>query len=214
MLAVLFAAGCSADRGPESPADDFGKPTDIEVIVTVKQAEDGTVYFQRSDSECLFPSAGYPFTSQERIMASLTVYSDVFQPYGHRADVNWTQPLLQGETLFQYADKSSFTDGLDIADDWITSVVDGYLTVHYQAWWGFPSEVRHQFMVTLDDDSYDVYLYHDAAGEPRDQYTDGIVYFDINALPDTGDGYKTLTLHWTDTRGQSLTRRFEFKTRK
>lgn len=184
---------------------------EMRAVVTVKQDTDGTVFFQLGDEERLFPVPSYDFSRQERVMTSLTVYAEEVPLYGHTARVNWAEPLEQGPIM--YTLDATYNDGLDVVEDWISSVEDGYLTVHYNTWWGETS-LHHDLALVPGPGPMDLTLIHTANGDSKDVYSDGIVYFDINGqLPQT-DTYKTLTLHWTDTKGRSASRSFEFKTRK
>ena len=104
-------------------------------------------------------------------------------------------------------------DGLDVlTDSWITSVEDGYLTIHYKTWWGEPS-AHHDFVLVQENDPYELTLLHDAHGDGRDDYSDGTVYFDINTLPPTDGSPRKLKINWTSTDGKPVSAEFEFETR-
>lgn len=209
---ALLAASCSAEAGPKAAAD---APDEYraDVVVTIKQDTDGTVFFQYGKDR-LFPGEGYPFPGQCRAMGSVTIYAAEVPLYGHRVYVNWLEPIDAGTFLPQYSSVHAGGDGIDIlTSSWITSVEDGYLTLHYKAWWGEPAG-HHDFNLAQGSDPYELTVCHNAHGDGRDVYSEGTVYFDINALPPTEDGPHKLKINWTTTEGKPASAEFEFETRK
>ena len=198
---------CAKDVFPDE------NPRDAEVVVTVKQDTDGTVYFQLNDDERLYPLNGYEFTRQERILASLTVFAEEVPLYGHTVLVNWAEPLEQGTVYSEDINISGYDDSIDVLPDWVTSVEDGYLTVHYSTWWGDPSG-HHDIILVTGPGPDELTLLHSSQGDDKENYSDGIIYFDINKYIEPTDTYKPIKLHWTGTNGSESTRIFEFKTRK
>ena len=125
-LAALLAVSCSKEAGFNfsDAAPEFHK---ADVIVTIKQDADGTVFFQYG-SDRLYPGEGYPFERQCRAMASVTIYAEEVPLYGHRVDVNWLEPIDQG-AFIPYPAEGYGSDGIDVlTKSWITSVEDGYVT--------------------------------------------------------------------------------------
>ena len=213
LLVMLLFVGCMA----ESPGDwpDERGPRKMDVVVTVKQAEDGTVFFQLSDYERLYPGAEYPFTRQHRAWGSVTIYAEEVPLYGHVVDVEWMEPLDEG-SLVGTAPHIEYPAGLDpVNNSWITSVEDGYLTLHYKTWWGDPAGHHDFYLVQADPENpYNLTLLQDAHSDSKENYSEGIICFDINSLPDTGEETKILTLYLTTTKGGTAIRQFEFRTRK
>lgn len=215
MFTMLLLAGCMAERYPVSPdAQNPNQPYTVDAVVTVKQDTDGTVFFQLTDSQRLYPGPDYPFTRQMRAWGSLTIHTDEVPPYGKRVDVNWLEPLDEGK-LVQILPALETKMGFDLMNSWITTAEDGYLTLHYMTWWGDPAGHHDFFLVSQDPDNpYSVTLYQDAHSDGQTTYSEGIICFDINSLPDTGEDSKTLTLNWITTQGKAQTAKFGFKTRK
>lgn len=215
VLLGVVLAGCSKsammDNAAYNPGEDiFGRETDA--IVTVKKSPTDTVFFQLDDETRLFPLGTVEYSGMYRAMCHLYICKDVQPGYGYVTDVRWIEPLEQGPVV----SSATGPDGLDIEDDWMTCVEDGWLTLHYSSWWG-SNAVRHTVSLVTGTDASDPYLLelrHDAGGDRQEKYADALIAFDINSLPDTGDEYKTLTLKWKDTEGASKTRQFEFRSRK
>lgn len=214
LLSALLLAGCMA-----APAEPDGRdrelPYTTDAVVTVKQDTDGTVFFQLTDTQRLFPGNDYPFTRQMRAWGSLTIYAEEVPLYGNKVDVNWLEPLDEGKFV-QILPALETKAGIDpMINSWVTDVEDGYLTLHYKTWWGDPAG-HHDFYLVAQDPAnpYSLTLYHDSHADGQVSYTEGIIYFDINSLPDTGDYYKAVTLNWITTQGKAETAKFGFKTRK
>ena len=199
------------DRENESSAaDDFsGRFT---AIVTVKKTPTDSVYFQLNDSETIYPSNYQSeYTRTERIICYIYASDRPTGRFNYTCDVEWAEPIEEGPVTTS----AKGNDSIDVLDDWMTSVEDGYLTLHYNAWWGNAPTI-HGFSIvtgTNPDNPYELVLRHDANGDAEDQKGDGLVCFDINSLPDTGGQYTELTLKWNSLEGTASERRFKFKTR-
>ncbi len=222
VLVALCLAGCSkasypGDRGGMYDAENNQAipAEDYDAIVTVKRSPTDTLYFQLSDNDRLFPShyQNARGLEMQRAICHLTEYPYLDSPYGHYVQVHWLELLEKGMVLKSAATGAG--DGLDILNDWMTSVEDGFLTLHYRTWWGSGS-VRHRLTLHSGlnpDDPYELLLVHDANGDEALELADALVYFDINSLPDTEGQYKTLTLKWTSGEGARTSRQFRFRSR-
>ena len=216
-IALVLAASCSADYGDYKGADYDALPSEYraDVVVTIKQDTDGTVFFQ-AGRERLYPGDNYPFSGQCRAMGSVTVYAEEVPLYGHRVDVNWMEPLDKGSFKL-YPGTATGEDGIDVlASSWITSVEDGYLTIHYKTWWG-ESAAHHDFVLVQEEDPYELTIHHSANGDGKDIYSEGIVYFDINQLPparpSVGVAPQRVKINWKTTDGKPASAEFDFETR-
>lgn len=106
-------------------------------------------------------------------------------------------------------------DGLDVIDDWMTSQEDGFLTIHYSAWFG-NSNVWHHLALTPDDKDNPLVLTlrHDAKGDMPLEKTDALIYFDINDRSQYIDEeHYYITVKWTTCAGQPAEKKFLFKGR-
>ena len=104
--------------------------------------------------------------------------------------VEWSSPLDVGEIRYDMQARSG--DPVDILMDWITSLEDGFLTLHYSI--PASGSVKHDFSIYPGVETNTYRLVHEANGDSKGSLTDGIVCFDVSGLlPDT-EG-KTVELH-------------------
>ena len=212
------------------PATDNGEPDkSYTAIVTVKQNEKGAIYFLLDEDKRLFPqNYEHPFTGLRRIICELQ------ETGGNRCRILWMEFLEQEIMAYwvpyasppdgpdpydppqEGADPSGIPqDGLDILDDWMTSVEDGFLTLHYSTWWGDGS-VAHVFFLargTNPEDPYELLLSHDRKSDAFLEKADALICFDINDLPSTEGQYVNLRLKWIDCEGKPAAKDFPFKSR-
>ena len=104
--------------------------------------------------------------------------------------VEWASPLEMGEIRYDMQARTG--DPVDILMDWITSLEDGFLTLHYSV--RASGSVKHDFSIYPSVETNTYRLVHDAHGDSKGDVTDGIVCFDVSGvLPDT-EG-ETVELH-------------------
>ena len=227
LLASLVLASCSASMdkdnwGPESGnyAQEGEKDAytgEYMAIVTVKKSATDTVYFQLTDDILIYP-ANYQesYTRMERVFCDAVVWERRTGSYPYTCSVEWAEPVEEGTvTSGSEPQWDGVKDALDVIDDWMTTVEDGYLTVHYDTWWG-SAGVQHSFRLLKGTDPsnpYSLVLLQDSHGDLMEEKFDGLVCFDINSLPDTGGEYIPLSLKWKSLEGKVLERTFRFKTR-
>ncbi|MBR6305946.1 MAG: NigD-like N-terminal domain-containing protein [Bacteroidales bacterium] len=216
LLSVLCVASCSVGeyRGmyDVEPSGDFSG--EFMAILTVKKSTQDTVFFQLNDSTTIYP-ANYQdkYTRMERVFCDIVAWNKPTGSYDYSCSVEWAESIEEGSVV--PAGSPSGKDYIDILDDWMTSVEDGYLTVHYNVLWGL-TPTAHGFSVvtgTDPEDPYVLHLRHDARGDTMDEKADGLVCFDINSLPSTEGKYKILTLKWYNLGGSASEKKFKFKTR-
>lgn len=216
MLASCLAGCSKASYWDENRASEAADREDWEydAIVTVKRSPTDTIYFQLDDNTRLCPgNFQKPGWELQRIICHLTEYPYPISCYGNYAEVDWLEPLEKGEFTFSAATGDG--DGVDIITDWMTSVEDGFLTLHYRTWWG-SGDVQHRLSLHSGlnpEDPYELLLVHDARGDAALEEADALVYFDINSLPSTEGNYTTLTLKWTSGEGTRTARQFRFRSR-
>lgn len=129
--------------------------------------------------------------------------------------VDWAMPLDVGEISPSYWSEasSSVEHPVDIVLDWITSLEDGFLTLHYM----IPSsgDRKHRFVLYRSQEKHHYYLVHDANGDTGGSLTDGIVTFPVeNLLPDTGGETVTLSLTYIDLKNTKKTLTVDYRTPK
>jgi len=179
---------------------------EFRAIVTVKQDESGTIYFQLDDNTVLFPyNYNMPFNGMERIICGLAVANGA-----NECHVQWMDFLEKGDISYT---QDAIDDGLDIIDDWMTSVEDGFLTIHYNAWWGNGTN-PHLLLVKPSANTYELTIVHQMNGDEPLEKADALVYFDINdILPNTEGTYKDLTIKWKSIEGAAKSKTFRFRSR-
>ena len=181
-------------------------------IATIKKTPSDTVFFQLNDSTTVYPS-NYQnaYTRMERIIGCVHVSDQPTGSFKYTCWVDWAESLEEGTV----SSSAKGEDPIDVLDDWMTAVEDGYLTIHYDAMWGSSATIHNFSIVTGSNPAnpYELLLKHNANGDAMDQRGDGLVYFDINSLPDTGGQYIQLTLKWKNLEGSASERQFKFKTR-
>ena len=136
--------------------------------------------------------------------------------------VEWATPLEQGgvsllnfEEAFS-ADSFLATDPVDIVPDWITSLEDDFLTLHYTIASG---DKKHSFGLYRGMGSpVRFYLVHDADGDTGKALKDGIICFRLpmeNLFPEVGEGETVaLTLHYLNLDHTQKTLTFEYRSPK
>ena len=198
-----------SDMASEPSAESLGA---FNAIATIKKTPTDSVYFQLNDSTTVYPTNYQDaYTRMERVIGRVHVFDRHTGRFNYTCWVEWAEPLEEGTV----SSSAKGDDPIDVLDDWMTSVEDGFLTVHYDAMWGRSATI-HSFSIVTGTNSgnpYELVLKHNANGDGAEQKGDGLVFFDINSLPDTGGQYKQLTLKWNDLEGKACERQFKFKTR-
>ncbi|MBO4670873.1 MAG: hypothetical protein J5640_03410 [Bacteroidales bacterium] len=230
LSAIAFLQACSVkdafpDNGPTYYPDssyyssnyggyDAGPDGSYTSVVTVKKDEEGKVYLLLAGELRLYPYGTVPYEHQYRAMTSVR---QAAQPENGRAPVTvqWLEPIDDG--IFTTDTSVQGADGIDLnTKSWITTSDDGYLTLHYSTQWG-RHPVHHDFYLvagTVPSEPYTLELRHNANGDLQEEEGEGIINFDINTLPDTGESTRIIHLKWINTRGEAEAADFGFKTRK
>jgi len=185
-----------------------------------------------------------PSNTPRRVMGRFIVYPEYkITHLGYYADIDWMEDIEPGSVVNtgeqwnctsddkgDKGDKGNGQDGnppdgddeertipgdsMDVLDDWMTCLQDGYLTIHYEAWWGDGS-IRHEMKMEAYayEDSYVLALIHDAHGDRIISKADALVCFDINDLFQTRKKNKTLIVRWKKSAGVIAERQFLFEPR-
>ena len=132
--------------------------------------------------------------------------------------VNWidsilTKPMMESmgsaeENLRKYG-----SDPLEVVDDWVTLVEDGYLTLRLRTRWG--GNTKHVVNLVHRQDVNTPYyftLYQDAKGDTHGQMGDALVAFKLadHVIPRQNIEGETLTLEWLSYTGKKTTQ-FKFR---
>lgn len=202
-LILLFAAGCTKmDSGPQDSVPGADKERyengdilkeDLLAVATLRSKE-GVRYLQLDPVSIGFiinPDDVLDVADGTRIFLQYKSCRVTNQPdfCTESVWVDWVSPLDVGTV--GPTDRPS--DPVDIVNDWITSLEDGFLTLHYMI--PASGRVKHGFTLSPTEDPCRFLLVHDAQGETEGSLTDGIVCFPVDGLlPDTGGETVTLSL--------------------
>lgn len=196
-------------------------------IVTVKPIDDASCYLQLDDKTALWPVSFGKSPYGDKEVRAFANYKEVEMPagvdkekYDKAVQINWLDSILtkaavptEGEEI----DKEKYgTDPVEIFNDWMTVVEDGYITLHFYTLWG-NSNIKHSVNLitgTNSEDPYEVVFRHNAFEDQCYYKGDGIAAFRLNEiLPDTEGKTVTLTLKWESFNG-TKSAEFDYCTRK
>lgn len=225
-----MAGSCTSLDDPDEPIPgDFGPGEEMLAIVTIKSNAAGGVFFQVSESLCVVP-VNYKAVHKKipcRAMCKMLVYSKVTATGMHYCQVEWVETIESGTSDGKDGSSGSGgidgmgsgqtspteSDGLDVLDDWMTGLEDGFLTIHYSTWWG-DGTIQHSLSLFRGENAGEIYLIHDARGDEKREKADALVCFDINNLSAFAEeNNRTLTLKWKTCEGESAEKIFTFKGR-
>lgn len=198
-------------------------------LVTVKPNADNTAFFmQLDDSTAIWPvnMRQSPFGNKE-VRALINFRKPTEKEVSksgldgnkeYFVFVNWidsilTKPMVESmgpaeENLRKYG-----SDPLEVVDDWVTLVEDGYLTLRLRTRWG--GNTKHVVNLVHRQDVNTPYyftLYQDAKGDTQGQMGDALVAFKLadHVMPQHNIEKETLTLEWLSYTGKK-TVRFKFR---
>ena len=205
MVVLVFLSGCMKDYAPDIsslfPEGSYNNPggqkgmQDGLAIGTVR-SRDGVRFIRLDEKSCsqvMNPKEIADIKDGTRVFLQYryVLTSSIADFCTDAILVEWASPLDVGSVGNQTA-KSRGEDPVDIILDWMTSLEDGFFTLHYSI--PASGNVKHDFTLYRGD-SKDVFiLSHDAHGDTKGSLMDGLVCFDVSGLlPDT-EG-KTVELH-------------------
>lgn len=187
-----------------------------EAVVTVKTAG-GEMFLQINDA-----TRALVINQIDKKLAGCRAFADFVVAQGKdmgsgydlRVYVNWIRAIQMGVvgSSSEYAGPndvtSSVSDRIDILDSTgMTSLEDGFLTIHYSVRMG--GEVEHGFSLVFGgyDDPFEADLVHDANSDSSDSLQEGLVAFDLRRIPG-GEDAQSLKLHYISNSGERLLREF------
>ena len=189
-------------------------------LVTVKHANDETVFLQLDDKTTLLPVnlKSSPFGSKE--VRALVNYENVDDPsheYDKAVHVNWIDSIRTKPMAPNLGDKNEEeygNDPVEIVSDWVTVAEDGYLTLRFRTLWGYQRIVHYVNLIPSNnpENPYEVEFLHDANGDYADRRGDGLVAFKLDKLPDTKGKTVKLKLKWKSFSGEKSVE-FDYQTR-
>lgn len=208
VVVTVSLLSCSLDD------DDTWANAYANALVTVKTDDSGNTYFQLDESTTLFPEniTGKLYGGKE-VRALMNFANSNSRPREELSVyVNWIDSIRTKDMIIT-------TDGeipegigdnpIEVVDDWVTVLEDGYLTLRVRAWWGLTGRVHYLNLLAgvNPDNPYEVELRHDANGDSANRLGDALIAFHLGGL-DFSNG-QTLTLKWKTFDGR--VRKAEFK---
>lgn len=169
-------------------------------VVTVRKDVSGTTYLQLDDVTTLEPSGwANPFKDETRALMDVAILPGQSQTCTHMVEVRRVEaidtylPKVVSSPLKAFKEDNS---PVLVYDDWLTSLEDGYLTLHLAA---LCEAGRTDSMFSLYQDQSDpssMYLMRERDGEGEKKWKDFLVSFKVrDFLPESQDGGVGLNLH-------------------
>lgn len=205
-LAIVATATLSSCNVNDNEYNDGALNPDA--LVTIKPVDANSFYMQLDEHTTLKPVnlKGSPYGDEEvRALVSFAVVNENPAPYDKAVRVTWMDDILTKPTIVRTLEnKEDYgNDPVEIVDDWVTIVEDGYLTLRFRT---ISSNTGQKHRVNLvaenPENPYEVTFYHDAEGDNfGDRMFDGLVAFRLNTLPDTEGQTVKLKLRWESFSG-------------
>ena len=215
-LAMCAMQGCYGDDDTDS-IDEINQRLGndvIQALVTTKTAEDGTFYLQESEKRLLHPINFNASPYGDKEVRCIVYYTEA----GHGATnqtgmvdvyVKWIDDIytLSAKAIEEaLATPSARTAAhpieIEIVYDWVNSLTDGYLTLHYHT---ERNDMSTIYLLTGQnpDDPYEVSLWPIPALSNSDTRlpSDGLIAYKIDNLPPTNGEVKIVTLRWYSPSG-------------
>ncbi len=174
-------------------------------LVTIKTTESGTDYFQLDEKTTLEPEGWTnPYKREVRALLKYSKLSESSDLFSKKVAVVWIDSV-RTKSAVPYDEEFKKGNNVAVAlyNDWITCCEDGYLTLHFAAWFGRDGKVVHYMDLAVDPETHDLYLRHDDNGDNVNvALGEGVIAFKIDdLLADVKDGQE-LTLHWKASNGE------------
>ena len=203
-LAVLAAvsalamslSSCSKDNGPYYPV--------YNGLVTIKTTDSGVTYFQLDKKTTLEPTNWKnPYKREVRALLQYSEEPGEDGLFSKKIKVAWIDSV---RTKSAVSYDNEFMKGnnapIELYNDWVTCLEDGYLTIHFAALFGRGGKIVHIVDLAVDPKTLDLYLKHDNNGDNEYIPGEGVIAFKIDdLLKDVKDGQE-LTLHWKGSEGE------------
>lgn len=191
-------------------------------LVTVKPLDNGDAFYMQLDDKTTIEAENLtasPFGDKEvRALASLQLTDNKSEKYDKTVIVHRIDSIRTKSTAADLGaenDQEYGHDPVEIVNDWVTIVEDGYFTLRFRTRWS-TSDIVHEVNLltgTDPDDPYTVEFRHNAHGDTYGEWGDGIVAFRLDQLPDTNGETVDLTLKWQSFSGEKSAK-FKYCTKK
>ena len=217
LAALLTVAGCAKmtdyqwDVNP-SYQDPGKDPSAEDLAIGTLRSKDGVRYIKLDGTTCsqvMNPETVSDIKDGTRVFLEFryVVSGSVASFCTDAILVEWASPIDQGGVSIldfeeSYSAESigalTYSDPMNLVFDWITSLEDGFLTLHYTI--PTSGERKHSFTLYRSMGNRNLYyLIHNAEGDTKGTLTDGIVCFDVSPLlPQTGEEAVELSFVYID----------------
>lgn len=208
-ITLAIAAAAAAMTASLSSCSKLDDDTDAfywgpNALVTVKTTDSGASYFQVDEKTTLEPQGWTnPYKREVRALLRYSETSEASDLFSKKVKVEWIDSV-RTKSAVAYDDefKKGNNVAVSLCNDWLTCCEDGYLTIHFIAWFGRDGKIVHYLDLAIDPRTHDLYLRHDNNGDTSNvALGNGVIAFKIDdLLGDVKDGQE-LTLHWKDGDG-------------
>lgn len=216
LASVMIFPSCLDDDD-----NDYYRYAEPSALVTVKPLVDNSFFMQLDEVTTLLPvnMKSSPYGEKEvRALVNYDILDQSGGEYDQAVHVNWIDSILTKPIAGDLGDKNDEvygTDPVDMIGDWVTIAEDGYLTLRFRTRWGDRNQPHFVNLLMSKDaeNPYAVEFRHNAFGDVYGETADGLVAFNLNALPDTEGKTVKLKLKWNSFNGEK-TAEFDYCTRK
>mgnify|MGYP002623620940 FL=1 len=191
----------------------------VQALVTTMTAADGTFYLRESENRLLRPvnMKDSPYGNKE--VRAVVIYKEVVQSSSQNPKmvdvyVTWIEEIytmsakdIADRVAGQYDYDADWEPALtvrsiDIVNDWVNSLTDGYLTLHYHVD-GYDLNDIYLLTGQNPDDPYEMTLYGIPVVSNSNTImpSDGLIAYKLDNLPPTGGEVKIVTLRWYSPTG-------------
>jgi len=191
-------------------------------LVTVKQADDNTLFLQLDAETTLLPKnlKSSPFGDKEvRALVNFSELNEDSKEYSKAVHINWIDSILTKKPVPFAAgleiDKIYGTDPVEIVNDWVTIAEDSYLTLRFRTQWGYTHKPHFVNLISgvNPENPYELEFRHNAYGDIYGRSGDALVAFSLKDLPDTNGETVKLKLTWMSYSGKKSVE-FDYSTNK
>ena len=233
LSALLLVVGCSVvDFEVDIPSayeyPDNGSSGEGDLAIGTLRSKDGVRYIKLDENTCshvVNPGSVADIPDGTRVFLEFRyiVYGAVAAFCTDAILVEWASQIDAGDVHFldfeesfsiEAVQSAKYTDPMDIVTDWMTSLEDGFLTLHYSI--PKSGDKGHRFSLYRSMGNRNLfYLVHNAEGDTIGTLSDGIICFDVSPLlPETGDETVKLSFVYIDLNNTEKRLTFDYRSSK
>lgn len=196
---VLALAGCSKEMSPDLDNPRFEDSESSSTTLAI-----GTFRIREGEPTVWVDASTLAYVTNPDRVSDLADGTRIFLEYVSKKEdypdfcteavyVLWASTLEVGTVSSTQSALGG--DPVDIVLDWITTLEDGFLTIHYNV--HASGNVQHSFTLARGENAGEFVLLHDAHEDTGSELTDGIICFPVaTLLPETAGETVTLSLDY------------------